>query len=205
MSATETVDAIVAELTRDEAKILAHYAAGEPLDLIPQNAEVKRAEVDRVVMEIANFNIPHARTIALAWQRKNKPAAPNAAPATVAATATRPDAIADLINRATTSDVPRLVRLADKVQDLVDQLEGQLREYERGKELRAEAEKLERRLAEIKQALTPKRSASAESASMASAPDSKAVRAWAAANGVDCPERGRVPAGVLAAYAEAGV
>jgi hypothetical protein len=31
--------------------------------------------------------------------------------------------------------------------------------------------------------------------------DPKMVRAWAAENGVECPKSGRVPAGVLAAYA----
>ncbi len=33
--------------------------------------------------------------------------------------------------------------------------------------------------------------------------DSKAVRAWAAAHGIDCPKNGRIPGRVLDAYNEA--
>ncbi len=31
-------------------------------------------------------------------------------------------------------------------------------------------------------------------------PDSKTVRAWALSQGLDCPERGRIPAAILAKY-----
>lgn len=110
------------------------------------------------------------------------------------------DTIADLIRRAVTSDVPRLVKLADKIQDLVDQLEADVAEHERGAELRAEAARLEARLAEIRGEIGSKRP---------TAPvdrpgrDTKAIRAWAARCGLVCPARGRVPRTVIEAFEEA--
>lgn len=109
------------------------------------------------------------------------------------------DAIADLISRAVASEVPRLVKLADKVQDLVDQLEIDVAEHERSAELRAEAAELEARLAQIRGEIGGKRPA----ATPGSTHDPKAVRTWAAARGMECPARGRIPRAVLDAFEEA--
>lgn len=108
------------------------------------------------------------------------------------------DAIADLIRRAVDSDVPRLVRTADKIQDLVDQLEKDVSEHERGAELRAEAARLEARLAEIKGQISGKRVA--VPAAPAGSIDNKAIRQWAASQRIECPDRGRIPRTVLDAY-----
>ncbi len=109
------------------------------------------------------------------------------------------DVIADLIQRAVSSEVPRLVKLADKVQDLVDQLEVDVAEHERSAELRAEAARLEARLTEIRGQLTGKR----PSSPTPQGHDNKAIRAWAATRGLDCPARGRIPRTVLEAFEEA--
>lgn len=111
------------------------------------------------------------------------------------------DTVADIIQRAVASDVPRLVRAADKVQDLIDALEEDVREHERGAQLRAEADRLKARLAEIQGQLTGKQPTAVRTAG--SAVDTKAVRRWAAAHNVDCPDRGRVPRAVVAAYEKA--
>jgi hypothetical protein len=108
-----------------------------------------------------------------------------------------PDAIADLIQRAVSLDVPRLVKLADKIGDLVDQLEKDVAEHERDIKLRAEAAALEARLAEIRGQLTGKR---APAAAPGPNVDNKAVRKWAAARGLDCPSRGRIPRAVVEAF-----
>jgi predicted trehalose synthase len=105
------------------------------------------------------------------------------------------DTIADLLTRAAATDVPRMVRAADKIQDLVDQLETDVAEHERGTELRAEAARLEARLAEIKSQISGK-----QTAASATSVDTKAVRAWAASQGLECPARGRVPRSVMDAY-----
>lgn len=112
----------------------------------------------------------------------------------------REDPIAQLIRRAVATDVPRLVKAADKIQDLVDQLEAEVEAHERGAELRAEAERIEARLAEIKAQLGGKRAAHSV---LTEKVDTKAVRKWAAANGIECPNRGRIPRAVMAAYEEA--
>lgn len=104
--------------------------------------------------------------------------------------------IAALLDRAANTGVPRLIKVADKIQELAEQLEQEVAEHERGAELRAEAERLEARLAEIKGQLGGKRPAPAAGARV----DTKAVRAWAAKNGMDCPARGRVPHAVMQAY-----
>ncbi len=109
------------------------------------------------------------------------------------------DTIADLIARAVASEVPRLVHAADRIQDLVDRLEGDLNAHERSAELRAELARIEARAAEIKGQLTGKRPA-ATPGPAADDSEVKAIRAWAKANGIACSDRGRIPQGVLAAY-----
>jgi hypothetical protein len=108
------------------------------------------------------------------------------------------DTIADTIRRAVDSEVPRLVRAADKVQDLIDQLEHELAEHELGAELRAEAAKLEARLAEIRGQIGGKRAAAPTAPARRA--DTKAIRAWAATHGVECADRGRIPQTVVDAY-----
>jgi hypothetical protein len=204
-----TIDVAVERLTPDEAKILATYASGETsLDAIAEKTGVRRTEVDHVIMNIANFNAAHARSLAIAWQRKNSlgmiGTAPSPSPPAVevkpklspkATAAPAPaEPIANLINRAIASGDAKLVKLCDKIQDLVDQLEEDVKEYERGASLRAEADRLEQRLAEIRQELGGKATGAVQ--------DTKAIRAWAEKRGIECPARGRIPASVLAAYRE---
>lgn len=210
-AAASTVEATVAKLTANEAKILALFASGETLDLISQKTSTKRAEVDHIVMEIANFNVGHARELAVTWQRKNNPgligsaptpevegpSLPTIAKGQLAKTPVEP--IANLINRAVASKVPKLIRLADRIQDLVDDLEAQLKDHDRGAALRTEQKQLEQRLAEIRREL----GGSAPAAGKSTAADNKAVREWARSNGVACPERGKIPRAVFEAYVKA--
>lgn len=206
-----TLEATAARLTRDEAKILAHYAAGESVDEVAASTGVPRGDIALAIDALARNNRNLAQNLAMAWQRANPasangrpPPAPPAPAQTVAAIQKATDTIADLITRAVASEVPRLVRLADKIQDEVDQLEEQLEEHERGRALRSEAEQLEARLNEIKQQLGVKRAASTAAAPTGvRRTDNKAIREWAAANGIDCPGRGRIPAAVVARYEEA--
>jgi hypothetical protein len=109
----------------------------------------------------------------------------------------RRDVVADLIQRATASEVPRLVKAADRIQDLVDQLEKDVAEHELSAELRAEAERLEARLAEIRGQIGGKRAASPASRKTH---DNRAIREWAASAGIECPARGRIPRSVVEAF-----
>lgn len=200
---TMTAPSVIDTMTRDEARILAHFAAGESLDTIAAETRQPRGDVALTIDGYAKNDRSRAQQLALAWQRAN-PAArhtPQPAPATPAG----PDHIADLLTAAADSGVPRLVRAADRIQDLVDQLGEQLAEHERGQALRSEADRLEKRLAEIRRELGPKRQPAliAHGEQAAELVDRKAIRAWAAASGIACPDRGRVPSHVIAAYKEA--
>jgi hypothetical protein len=210
MPTTIPIAEAVTNLTADEAKILAYYATpGQGYDDVAKETGASKDEVVRVVEKIANNNRPYARTLALEWQRINGTgrigtATTTPTPATAPKAPVEPvqpaDTIADLLNRATATEVPRLVRLADKAQDLLDQLEAQVADYEKGQALREEAARLELRLAAIKQELTPKRTIAAPAGPATSGTDAKTVRAWAVANGIDVPKLGRIPAAVMTAY-----
>lgn len=88
-------------------------------------------------------------------------------------------------------DDPRIARAAKKVLDAVAALDEAWKANAAKAELRARQRQLEAELAAIK----------AQIKSGAPAPvDSKAVRAWAKANGVDCPDAGIVPKRVVEAW-----
>lgn len=72
---------------------------------------------------------------------------------------------------------------------------------------RAEVERLEKQLADAKAKLRgPARAAAvAVVAPNQAGASAKEIRAWAAANGIDCPANGRVPGAVVEAYAAAQV
>ena len=72
---------------------------------------------------------------------------------------------------------------------------------------RAEVERLEKQLADAKAKLRgPARAAAvAVVAPNQAGASAKEIRAWAAANGIDCPATGRVPGAVVDAYAAAQV
>lgn len=200
MTVTQEFDSSVQHLTQDQAKILAHYAAGESISEMANALRMPLTEVGAVIDRLAKNNRGLAQNLATAWRRTNT-AQPAPRPQVVirpAAVQDPADSITDLLGRATASGVTRLIRAADRIQDLVDQLEAYVLEHERGRELREEADKLEARLTEIRQQLGSKRSTSAPTAEPAA--DSKAIRAWATANNVSCPTRGRIPASVVAAF-----
>jgi chromosome segregation ATPase len=104
-----------------------------------------------------------------------------------------PDAEDNVLAQAEATGVPRIVKAAEKIRDLLDALTGDVMDHAREARLRAEQTRLEARLTEIRKELNPRRTD-------ASGVDSKAVRAWAKANNVECPDVGRVPNRVLDAY-----
>jgi hypothetical protein len=191
----QTTAQILDGLTHAEAKILAHYAAGETTREIASTSGNTVADVEVVINTIARGNRNLARTIATEWQSRAKThVAPPAAPPQVKSARPAPDAIADLLTEAVETGDPKLVKAADKISDLVEDLEAQMVAYRTQKALRDEAAQLEARLAAIRAQIQPGAKASP------SLTDSKAVRAWARNNKTDCPAFGRIPARVLDAY-----
>lgn len=205
MTITAGFDTTVAAMSREEARILAHFAAGESVDQVASVTRLPRAEVALAVDSLAKNNRNLAQNLATAWQRANPGERGQGQPAQLPRP--RPpapvesDPISAKLDRAALSGVARLERLAEKIHDLLDQLEAELGLHERGRALREEQAKLQERLAQIKAELRGDRPAS--SAPEPEPSGNRAVRAWAAENGIECPARGRVPARVLDAYREA--
>lgn len=215
-----SVTTVVGRMTREEAQILAHYSAGETSRQIVQNTGIDLQEVGLVLDSLAGNNRERARELTLSWQQRAKtnntpgpgpvPAQPKPPVITVAEPAPPKvyerniDSIADMLQAAQDSGNGRLERAVEKIRGLLTELQEQLAEHSREEQLRDEQAQLEARLAEIRAALKPKR-ASVVSAIPAGTPviDPKAVRAWAANSGIDCPTHGRVPAAVVAAYQKA--
>lgn len=245
------------QLTRDEAKVLAHYAAGESAKTITINTAFTMDLVGRVLDEHAGNDRARAHALVLEYTERAQTVAaargvstPPAPPAQAAAAAkpaprentppaatpqnalehTEPQAAKPepqttepqseprpvdeldfeaLRQAADASGVPRLQRAVVKVRDLAAELRTDLAEHTRESKLRAEQTALECRLAAIKEQLRPRRTQSALPTAAAGAEggqaplDTKAVRAWAATQGLDCPARGRLPGAVTDAYRQA--
>ena len=168
------------------------------VDVIVAETGLRPNAVSSIIARLAENDRKQARDLLDAWEAPAQPPVeqePVPVPVAVPAPEPEPagDAIADVISRAVATEVPKLVRAADKISDLVDQLEKELATHERTAALRVEQEKLAARLAVIQQELGVKHAA-------ASPDDGKVIRAWAAKNGVTCPARGRVPAVVRERY-----
>lgn len=109
------------------------------------------------------------------------------------------DPIIALLDKADQSGRATLARKADRVRDLLAEIktgvELAAHENEARRQAQAEVERLQRELAEARAILRGGKTVTASSG-----PDPKAVRAWAAANDVECPAMGRVPRAVVDAY-----
>ena len=114
--------------------------------------------------------------------------------------ATNVDPIAALLADAAKSNKARTRNRANKIQNMVDDLRAEL-QFEREDSARKEAarkevQRLERALADAKAQLRGGSTSIAVDGSVSAAE----LRAWASANGIECPERGRVPQSVRDAY-----
>ena len=112
-------------------------------------------------------------------------------PAPVAAPAAHP--ILKLLHDGRTSTLKPIRTLAAKIEADLERLTDMVEADRENAKARAEVERLEQQLAAAKAKLKggPK---------PAAGPPPSVVREWAKANGVPCPERGRVPAEVVEAY-----
>lgn len=109
------------------------------------------------------------------------------------------ETVLDMIARATKITDKKISTLAKKVAGLVTDLDHLVAEYDAKAEARADVQRLEQELAAAREKAGLKKTATKTSTGI----DSKAVRAWAAANGIDCNPVGRVNADVVAAYQRA--
>lgn len=195
-----------ARMTRNEANICSRWAAGETVAQIATATGCTRTEISDFLDVIAGNNRNRAQQLATLWHQraqavqaaKGAPvrtlhAAPEPKPAPI--TAPGPDAPShadDLLTAAARSGNGKLERTACRIREQLADLQAGLAEHQREARLRAEMKQLETRLAEIRTQLKTGTDA-----------DAREIRTWAAANGVDCPPRGRIPAGVLQQYEKA--
>jgi hypothetical protein len=200
-------------LTPDDAKILSQYAGGDSAAEICTATGFSLARVGRVLDEHAGNNRDLARQVVLDYAERTQTATPTGPAAktmppqpTPAATA-EPDTaepagdqIAALLAQVDATGEPRLHRSAGKIRELVDTLRTDLAQHLREVPLRAEQARLRASLAEIDALLQGR---PAPTTSEQPEVDTKAVRAWAVEQGLDCSAHGRVPGAVLAAYREA--
>lgn len=120
------------------------------------------------------------------------------------------DDVEQLLDRGDKSTKARTRKLAERTRELLRQLreivDEETRaaataeaEAKRKAELQAEVDRLEAELAAKKAALRGNTPATAK-AKTAAGGDAKAIRAWAANTGIDCPARGRIPAQIREQY-----
>lgn len=210
---SQAESATVSRMTRDEARILAHYAAGETSPQIATGTGIAIGEVGLALDALAGNDRSRAQRLTVEWQARAKaaaaakgvsaPPAPRPAPAPPKPPALAPeeniDGIADMLDAAEASGNGKLERSAGKIRDLLAALQADLAEHSRSARLRREQAELEQRLAEIKRQLGTKRAVPTPAPEPVVA-EAKTVRQWAAENGIECTNRGRIPAAVLDAY-----
>lgn len=147
-------------------------------------------KIDEVVRE---FMEPRNNVIAV-WQAMRQRGESDGAPSAPAAAKGAAD---DLLAAAERSPSKRIQAAGKRAQAALDKVRD-LIEADAGKAAaRARVARLEAELRAAKAALKGTPVADAPSV------DTKAVRAWAEANGVAVPARGRIPQAIVAAYTEA--
>lgn len=132
----------------------------------------------------------------------------NSKPPALSTVTAEPDAVEQLLRKAEKSTKQRTRKMAEKARILLAELNQAVTAEEREAKarkaaeeerawLQAEVDKLEKQLAEKKAALRGKPTTTAPKPSTS---DNQTIRAWAAAAGIDCPARGRIPANVREQY-----
>lgn len=198
--------AAVAIASDDQYKVLRLYSTGADLRSTAASLEMDLERVTGIV-ETVGFDRGRARTLVQDYDRRRPTSvaplspAPPAAPkpeivVTVSPTTPAPT-YEGLLDRAETSGDLKLEKLAAKAREVLDELDDRLTAFEAAKEALAEIAELEEKLEEARAKLVSHRP------TQRTGPDPKAVRAWAAANGVECGALGRPPKSVIDAYVAA--
>ena len=229
---TTAVHPAVVKMTRDEARILAHYAAGESAKEIAANIRMDLGVVGLALDSLCGNNRNLANNLAVEWQKRARavaasrpasgpdrtppsislpspktPAPAVEAPAEPKVWQLQVDDIAALLDACEASGAGKLHRAAKKIRDLLAELQEQFGEHSRGAKLRQEQADLEARLAQIREQLRgsrgPHSTPARSAAPTGGAISPREVRAWATANGIECNTHGRVPAQVVEAYQQA--
>ena len=196
-------------LSREQAVVLARYAGGDSAKTIADDTGTDLAVVGRILDEHAGNDRDRARQLVTAYSEHAQAvaAAHGTTPAHVVPGPRRPDGIAALLEAADATGDPRVKKTVDKIRELLAGLRADMAAHQADARLRQEQAALEARLAEIKKQLRPAGrrtpAGSAPAGEPAGRVDSKAIRAWAAEQGIACSATGRIPASVVDAYHQA--
>jgi hypothetical protein len=183
-------------------EVLLRFARGASVREIADGMpDVSSEEVDRLLLEVG---MNRQRAAALVREAAAAPAAVEVAPDAVRVVSTE-----ELLRRAA-SGPQRLQTLAARIEAYLDKLRGQLLEEEQLAKARAEVaaahaalERATRELAERTALLRAGRVLRDRPAEVDTRSRRAAIRAWAAAEGISCSQRGRIAVDVEARYDQA--
>jgi hypothetical protein len=194
-------------LTADEVRVLTAYGRGVDLTSILEDTSLTRAWVSDTLTRLVGLDRGRAREMAIGYDRQRAAVAATKGPPTPAPTPTAtPDRIEALLFAAERSGLARLTAKATRCRALLDELRQGVAESEAERSALAEVtaarqalDSANARLRELRGKPAPV-AEGAEVVEPSADPDARTVRAWAAANGVECGPIGRVPRGVVEQY-----
>jgi hypothetical protein len=138
LTSTAALTKVATTLTRDQAKILAHYAAGEASKTIVVNTGFDMATVGRVLDEIAGNDRGRAHALVLEYKERAQataaargvptpalpgPSRPTTAPTAAAAADVAKDSVATLAAMTAPAPAPAAPGPVDAIGELLDQAE----------------------------------------------------------------------------------
>lgn len=190
--------------TADQRTILYRYARGADIDQIAAD-HLGRDLVTKTIADLAGYDRGRARAAVLAYDAAQQ--------ATAQETATPPDTINELLLSAEKSELPKAEKLAGRIRDHLANLDALMRDSETERILRStiavlrqHIDKTAEQLRDLKAGASPAKPAAKASPAMTDKERNQAIRKWAATQDIDCPQRGRIPGTVVAAWetAQAG-
>lgn len=186
--------------SRDERKVLGHYAGGRSTAEIVRLTGLTNVAVTAVLTAI-NYDRDQARALVTAYDDRVMSSGPKPVPAAPPApTITQSRTSADLLSAGDQSSQQATRTLSARIRALLDDLSRRL-------DAEQATEQARREIAEAQQALDAARARLAQvtgkgkpAPAATAGPTAKQVRAWAAEQGFDCPATGRIPQYIRDAY-----
>lgn len=207
-------------LKLDEYRVLVAYARGVDITQIIEETGLSQDTVAGILTRLVTMDRGRARNLVVDYERQRsavaaakgpaappspvqsaRPVPPRPAPVAAVPPANR-DGIEQMLLAAERSGVGRLVNKAQVIRSRVDELRQALEATEAERRALAEVEVARRALDAANARLRQIRGGSVTAAVQpeSAGVDPKAVREWAAANGVECGPIGRVPRPVVEQY-----
>lgn len=201
-----------------ELSALRGYAAGDHIDAIAASIDRSRDWVVGTLRSLCGLNRNRAEVVLADAARRTPgdapppPAMPQAPQRGEASVPASSHPFESMLARADASGVARLVRLAGRIRELVDQLHAGLAVVDAERQARERIALLEVQLTQARAALKAKKPLAArpddrppaarspEPIATAAGVSARVIREWAKTQGIACQPNGPIPSGVLIAY-----